>query len=37
MKEFFRLIDQGATFDNALTQSEVPSEFLDWLQSLATN
>jgi hypothetical protein len=37
MTEFFRLIDQGATFDNALTQSEVPSEFLDWLQSLATN
>jgi hypothetical protein len=37
MKEFFRLIDQGATFDNALTQSEVPSEFLDWLQSLATS
>jgi hypothetical protein len=36
MKEFFRLLDQGATFDNALTQSEVPSEFLDWLQSLAT-
>jgi hypothetical protein len=37
MTEFFRLIDQGETFDNALSQSEVPSEFLDWLQSLATN
>ncbi len=37
MQEFFRFIDQGATLDNALTQSEVPSEFLDWLQSLATH
>jgi hypothetical protein len=37
MTQFFRLIEQGETFDNARAQSEVPSEFLDWLQSLATS
>jgi hypothetical protein len=36
MAEFIRLIDQGQTFDNAQAQSEIPTEFLDWLQTLAT-
>jgi hypothetical protein len=33
---FFRLIEQGEAFENARAQSEIPIEFLDWLQSLAT-
>jgi hypothetical protein len=36
MAEFIKLIDQGQSLDNAQAQSEIPSEFLDWLQTLAT-
>jgi hypothetical protein len=36
MAEFLKLLDQGQSFDNAQAQSEIPMEFLDWLQTLAT-
>ncbi len=34
LKQFFQLIDSGSSFENAITQSEIPPEFLDWLQTL---
>jgi hypothetical protein len=34
LKSFFTLIESGKSFDDAVTQSEIPTEFLDWLQSL---
>jgi len=34
LKQFFQLIDSGSSFENATTQSEIPPEFLDWLQTL---
>jgi hypothetical protein len=36
MAEFLKLLDQGQSFDSAQSQSEIPTEFLDWLQTLAT-
>lgn len=35
MAEFLKLIDQGQPLDTAQAQSEIPSEFLEWLQTLA--
>lgn len=34
LKSFFLLIESGKSFDDAVIQSEIPPEFLDWLQSL---
>ena len=34
LKSFFTLIESGKSFDDAVIQSEIPPEFLDWLQSL---
>ena len=34
LKQFFQLIDSGSSVENAITQSEIPPEFLDWLQTL---
>ena len=34
LKSFFMLIESGKSFDEAVIQSEIPPEFLDWLQSL---
>ncbi len=34
LKSFFTLIESGKSYDDAVTQSEIPTEFLDWLQSL---
>jgi hypothetical protein len=34
LKSFFTLIESGKSFDDAVAQSEIPTEFLDWLQSL---
>ena len=34
LKQFFQLIDSGSSVETATTQSEIPPEFLDWLQTL---
>ena len=34
LKSFLTLIESGKSFDDAVIQSEIPPEFLDWLQSL---
>jgi hypothetical protein len=37
MKSFIQAIDAGKSLDAAIAQSEIPQEFLDWLQTLANN